>query len=267
MTFKEWMESVALKGDYKGNIFQRLVAARYMLAPTLDPESLPAFRDLASKISRQKEFLDSKYEMRPTSDDPYPSMRAMTKDIERQKSMGSKRPIIPTYAEPPAMDGKDSGGHPVYDNEENTTQRYVHDIIAHYFGQHGFSARGEYAAYNRHLKTLCNPEQVKSGKCLAAKAMFTEVVAQTSCYYVYGGFSDQKAVILYDFDHANVGLLASASPLNRFFEVTGKVIRLKEGFDWDAFKKFDGSLADELERQWKGSRLTRLEPISPAEMS
>ena len=268
MNFKEWLdiqEAMALKGDYKGGIFQRLVAARYMLAPTLDPSAEPAFQDLAKKISRQKEFLDSKYQMKPTQDDPYHSMKAMTKDIEKQKASGVRRPVIPTYAEPPAMDGDLSGGHPIYNNDDNVTQRYVHDVIAHYFGQHKFSARGEYGAYNRHLKTLCNRDQVKAGQCLAAKAIFTEVVAQTSCYYVYGDFVDQKAVILDDFDHANIGALASNSPLNQFFVVEGKVMKKRENFNWREFQAFDMSLARELTHQSHGRPLTHLEPISPME--
>lgn len=214
MKFINWMllhEALALKGDYEGSIFQRLVAAVYKLAPTSEPDAIPAFKDLAKKIYRQSQFLASKYEMKPSQEDLYPSMKAMTQDIQRQLQRGTKKPVLHVYAEPPAMDDKENKGHPVFSNEENVIQRGVHDLIAHYFGQHPFSARGEYAAYNRHLKTLCNPKQVKSGNCLAAQAMFSEVVAQTSYYYVYQSYADQKAVILHDFDHANVGKLNPAS--------------------------------------------------------
>ena len=98
-------------------------------------------------------------------------------------------------------------GHPVYSNDQNVMIRGVHDAIAHLGGGHPFSARGEYGAYNRHLKTLCNVQDARAGRCLAAAALFTEIVGQTSYYYVYGQFAPQKAVFLPDFDHYNVGLL------------------------------------------------------------
>jgi hypothetical protein len=262
MKFAEWLkinETMALKGDYKGSIFQRLVAAKYKLAPTQDQAATPAFQDLARKIDRQSQFLSSKYEMKPTQDDPYHSMKAMTQDIQKQKAMGVRKPVIPVYAEPPKMDGEQQSGHPVFSNQDNVKQRGVHDIIAHYFGQHPFSARGEYGAYNRHLKTLCNTEQAKSGNCLAAKAMFTEVVAQTSYYYIYGTFADQKAVILDDFDHARVGLLSPSSPLNAFFFVQDKVMSLRPDFSWDKFAVNFGDLAMELVRQEQQNK--KLSPI------
>jgi hypothetical protein len=170
-----------------------------------------------------------------------------------------KKPVIPVYAEPPQLDGQKGGGHPYFSNDDNVTQRGVHDIIAHYAGQHPFSARGEYGAYNRHLKTLCNPAQVKAGQCLAAKAMFTEVVAQTSYYYIYGGFSDQKMILMDDFDYANVGLLAPTSPLNAFFMVEGKTMAIRPDFSWDRFATEHSDLAMELLRQEEKNK--KLEPI------
>lgn len=267
MRFKEWLdlqETLALKGSYKGGIFQRLVAAKYMLAPVAEWEAIPAFEELARKIQRQSDFLASKYQMEPTDDDPYASMKQMTQGIRAQQTAG-KKPVVKVYAEPPQMLGKKKAGHPVFSNEEIVTQRYVHDVIAHYFGQHPFSARGEYSAYNRHLKTLCNSDQVRSGKCLAAKAMFTEVVAQTSCYYVYGQYVDQKAIILHDFDHYLVGQLAPESPLNRYFVVESKQLMLRPNFNWEEFAANESELATELLRQNDFPSKARLEPIAPQE--
>jgi hypothetical protein len=250
LSFSKWLnETLALKGNYKGNLFQRLVAAQYILAPTFDEDAEAAFQDLKNKITRQGEFLSSKFQMQPSQNDPYPSTKAMTRDIAAQRNAGIKKPVIPVYAEPPAMGGQEKAGHPIFSNDDNVTQRGVHDIMAHYYGQHPFSARGEYAAYNRHLKTLCNPVQVKAGECLAAKAMFTEVVAQTSYYYVYGTYADQKAVILYDFDFANVGRLASTSPLNKYFFVENKDLQKRPSFNWQQFYSDFPQLARELRRQ------------------
>lgn len=254
-------EKLALKGSYKGSIFQRLVAAKYVLAPTSEPRAMEAFRELAKKIARQSDFLASKYNLTTTTGDPFSSSKQLTRHIRKQQAAGVRRPDVPVFAEPPEMDDDPHGGHPALTNTQNITQRGVHDVIAHFFGQHPFSARGEYGAYNRHLKTLCNPAQVKSGKCLAAKAMFSEVVAQTSYFYVYGKYAPQKAIILDDFDHARVGQLSRRSPLNRWFTVEAKVFKVQPGFSWSAFSRAEPSLARELSRQQQGSPRTPLEPI------
>ena len=263
MLFRNWFnfqEKVALKGDYKGSIFQRLVAGMYVLAPSISEDAEPAFADLKKKIARQDEFLRSKFNFKPTTDDPYPSTKVMTQDIENQKRAGLK-PTIPVYAEPPAM--QQGQGHPLLSNDDNVKQRGVHDVIAHYYGQHPFSARGEYAAYNRHLKTLCNNQQLKAGNCLAAKAMFSEVVAQTSYYYVYKQYAEQKAVILHDFDHLNIGFLAPDSKLNRYFYVEGKSLLKRPDFNWKALCIDYPRLSQELLRQSQGN--PSLQPIAPQE--
>src|SRR5262249_48312013 len=50
--FRSWLanETLALAGNYKGGVFQRLVAASYKLAPVSDPAALPAFQELARKM-------------------------------------------------------------------------------------------------------------------------------------------------------------------------------------------------------------------------
>ena len=265
LNFSKWLsESLALKGNYKGGLFQRLVAARYMLAPTIEQDAVPAFEDLKKKISRQSDFLSSKFNLVPSQNDAYSSMKAMSNDIDKQKRMGIK-PNVPVYAEPPAMDGEEKGGHPVFSNDDNVMQRGVHDVIAHYYGQHPFSARGEYGAYNRHLKTLCNSEQLKANNCLAAKAMFTEVVGQISCYYVYGNYVDQKAVILKDFDFSNVGKLASSSPLNKYFTLINKELLKRPEFNWNSFSKEFPELSRELLRQQEVNK--KLMPVETAAYS
>jgi hypothetical protein len=251
--FKEWMnlqEKLALAGNYKGNLFQRLVAGMYMISPSMDSSAVPAFQDLEKKMGRQHEFLQSRFKFTNTHDDPYASMKDMTQQINRQKAAGVRHPEFKVLADAPGPEGSETQkGHPLYNNDTNVIQRGVHDAIAHYAGKHPFSARGEYGAYNRHLKTLCNIDQVGAGKCLAAKALFTEVVAQTSCFYVYGAFVEQKVVILNDFDHANVGLLAPSSRLNNYFVVQNKQMITRPDFDWQRFSSEFPKLAGELQRQ------------------
>lgn len=250
--FKEWLtnETLALAGNFKGDVFQRLVAAMYKLAPVSDPAARPAFEELARKMGRQNDFLRHDYRFVPSSGDHYASLKQLRRSIDAQRQAGKRRADMYVYSEPPCPEGDASQrGHPVFSNDENVTIRGVHDAIAHLGGNHPFSARGEYGAYNRHLKTLCNVQDAKAGRCLAAGALFTEIVGQTSYYYVYGQFASQKAVFLPDFDHFNVGLLDPASRLNGFFMLQSKNLVCRTDFDPEVFSREFPALAQELARQ------------------
>jgi len=228
-------EKIALRGSYTQGVYQRLVAASYKLAPKQEPEAMPLFKLLADKVLKQEKMLKSKFRFAPQLDDPYPSMKAMTKHIKDQQAAGLK-PEVRVLGAPP------EGGHPAVDNDTNVSFRGVHDVIAHFYGQHAFSGRGEYSAYNRHLKTL--PPKV-------APILFTEIVGQTSFYKVYGTYTEQKAVILRDFNPFSVGELAATSPLNHYFVLDNKVLRPRNGFKWAVFSQDFPALATELRRQPK----------------
>ncbi len=253
MNFAEWFdlqETLALAGNYKGSLFQRLVAATYRIAPTMMPEAIPGYKDLMEKMNRQNQFMQSKFTFNPTSGDPYRSMKHLKSSIDKQRAAGIKKPVMNVYAEPPGPEGQPADqGHPVMPNDVNVMVRGVHDAIAHLAGNHPFTARGEYGAYNRHLKTLCNRDQAKGGNCPAAQVLFSEIVGQTSHFYVYGDYPAQKAIIMKDFDHYNVGLLAPSSPLNRHFVVKNKQMVPRMDFNWDNFAKEFPELARELRNQ------------------
>ena len=258
LAFKRWLfhETLALAGNYKGGVFQRLVAASYKLAPVSDPAVLPAFQELARKMSRQSDFLRHDYNFIPSSGDHYASLKQLRRSIDAQRQTGKRRADMYVYAEPPGPDGDASQtGHPVFSNDTNVMVRGVHDAIAHLGGNHPFSARGEYGAYNRHLKTLCNVQDARAGRCLAAAALFTEIVGQTSYFYVYGEYAPQKAVFLPDFDHYNVGLLAPSSRLNAFFEVQGKDLICRPDFAPEVFAREFPALSQELARQVGGPKV------------
>lgn len=251
-------ERLALKGDYKGTIWQRLVAAYYMIMPTHTKAHDPAWEELGKKFTRQREFLSREFDMAPTQDDPYASMKELTNSINKQKDEGGKASVR-VYAEPPAKaedDDSENVGHPVWNNDMNVIVRWVHDIIAHYYGQHKFSARGEYGAFNRHTKTL-------GPNTKASEALFTEVVAQTSCYYVYGNFVEQKVHLMTDhFDHQNVGALNPSSPLNKYFVLENKELVKKPDFNTEEFVNEFPELAKELKYQEElGKNLAPLQPI------
>ena len=257
LDFKDWLtnETLALAGNYKGGVFQRLVAASYKLAPISDPAARPAFEELARKMSRQNDFLRHDYRFVPSSGDHYASLRQLRRSIDVQRQAGKRRADMFVYAEPPGPEGNPGQqGHPVYSNDQNVMIRGVHDAIAHLGGNHPFSARGEYGAYNRHLKTLCNVQDARGGKCMAAGALFTEIVGQTSFYYVYGQFAPQKAVFLPDFDYFNVGLLASNSRLNGFFVVQSKNLVCCPDFDPAIFAREFPALSQELAQQVGGPK-------------
>ena len=256
--FKNWLldETLALAGNYKGGVFQRLVAASYKLAPVSDPAARPGFEELARKMARQNDFLRHDYRFIPSSGDHYSSLKQLRRSIDAQRVSGKRRADMFVYAEPPGPEGNASQqGHPVFSNDQNVMIRGVHDAIAHLGGNHPFSARGEYGAYNRHLKTLCNIQVARSGKCLAAAALFTEIVGQTSYFYIYGQFAPQKAVFLPAFDYYNVGLLAPASRLNAFFWVRGKDLVCRPDFDPEVFAQEFPALSGELSRQVGGPKV------------
>ena len=263
MGFKEWLanETLALAGSFKGGVFMRLVAASYKLAPISDPAARPAFEELARKMARQNDFLKHDYRFIPSSGDHYASLKQLRRSIDAQRQAGQRRADMHVFAEPPGPEGDAAQqGHPVYSNNQNVMIRGVHDAIAHLGGNHPFSARGEYGAYNRHLKTLCNVQDAKGGRCLAAAALFTEIVGQTSYYYVYGQFAAQKAVFLSDFDYYNVGLLAPNSRLNVFFVAQNKLIVCRPDFDPQVFAREFSALSEELSKQVGGSK-AKLAPI------
>jgi hypothetical protein len=64
MKFAQWLkidETLALKGDYKGSIFQRLVAAKYKLASGEEAKSLVSqLKDLTKEKKRLEDILNPK---------------------------------------------------------------------------------------------------------------------------------------------------------------------------------------------------------------
>ena len=136
----------------------------YKLAPVSDPAALPAFQELARKMSRQNDFLRHDFNFIPSSGDHYASLKQLRRSIDAQRQAGKRRADMYVYAEPPGPEGNAAQqGHPVFSNDQNVMIRGVHDAIAHLGGNHPFSARGEYGAYNRHLKTLCNVQDARAG--------------------------------------------------------------------------------------------------------
>ena len=155
------------------------------------------------------------------------------------------------YAEPPGPEGDAiQQGHPVFSNDQNVMIRGVHDAIAHLGGDHPFSARGASTGLTTDTsRRSATSRMPRLGGAWRLRALFTEIVGQTSFYYVYGQFAPQKAVILPDFDHYNVGLLATTSRLNGFFVLQNKNLVCRPDFDTEVFAREFPALSQELGRQ------------------
>jgi len=257
MNFKLFLEKMSISGSPDGTIYQRLVSASYMIMPKVTEEGKKASEELAEKIQNQYNQLSKKYDF-VRSDDTvnadYQDTEDIAQDINRQRQQGVVSPKVKVFDQ--------EHNHPVLSPDSNYKLRAVHDMIAHYpkikagpkqnFGYSFKTSRGEYCAYNRHLKTIC-----PDASCLAGKILFTEIIAQTSCYFIYGGFVDQKAVILHDFDHANIGRLSESSGLNRFFifDQNYKKLIKRNNFNESEFENYDRNLYNELKRQGKVSKI------------
>ena len=108
--FKDWLtnETLALAGNYKGGVFQRLVAAMYKLAPVSDPAALLAFEELAGKMSRQNDFLRHDFRFVPSSGDHYSSLKQLRRSMDAQRQAGKRQADMFVYAEPPGPEGNAS---------------------------------------------------------------------------------------------------------------------------------------------------------------
>jgi len=248
MEFSNWLikEELSLKGSFKGSWFQRLVAAMYVLAPEAEPEALKLYHQkdgLTDKIAKQFKQLQSRFTHQLSKDDPFQSSKELIKHIDTQKEQGKRKPSVPAYdAELGPNETPGKKGHPAWTKEEDSKFGWVHDLLTHYQKKLAFDARGEARAYLTHIKTL--PPKL-------APIMFTEVIAQTSYYYIYGDFPKQKATILNDFDFFNVGKLNPSSKLNKFFEYKNKELKPKYKFNINELSIVHPNLPTVLKEQEK----------------
>jgi|APGre2960657404_1045060.scaffolds.fasta_scaffold03438_6 hypothetical protein len=245
--FKYWLniqEGLALKGGFKGSWFQRLVAAMYVLAPESEQEAVQLYiapNGLTNAINHQFNQLQTKYTHHLSKSDPFKSSKELAKHIDDQKKAGIKKPSVPSYdAELGPNITQDQKGHPVWNKDQDQKFGWVHDLLTHYAGKLPFDARGEAKAYLKHLKTL--PPHL-------APILFTEIIAQTSYYYIYGDFPKQKVTILKDFDHINVGKLNPQSKLNQFFEFKNKELIPKKNIKLEELKSVNPLLPTILKNQ------------------
>ena len=168
--------------------YSELVAEAYKSAPSYDPAVEPLYEKLGLWLEGMFGRMSSKIDIKFVPEHPYTSAKQMRQSVNEKGIMY----VSTSDAE-----------HPVWKGKQgliwNTMFRAWHDWEGHIAKKKGFRLQGEIAAYNAHAKTVpraCIP------------ILFTEVVGQICCFYQSGKKNcEQKAMIMPEFDHINVGAL------------------------------------------------------------
>ena len=171
--------------------YSQLVAEAYRTASAYDSAVEPLYVELGKWKEGTFGRISTKTDIRFTEEHPYTSAKEMRQRVNDEGVMY----VSTSDAE-----------HPVWTGKQgliwNTMFRAWHDWEGHIAKGRGFKLQGEIAAYNAHTKTVpraCIP------------ILFTEVVGQICCFYQSGKKNcEQKAMIMPEFDHINVGSLTSA---------------------------------------------------------
>tara|TARA_R110001583_G_scaffold2175_3_gene15934 strand:- start:878 stop:1501 length:624 start_codon:yes stop_codon:yes gene_type:complete len=188
--FENWRgflnEKLVLKPGPNGwDLYAQLVADAYMAAPKFEQRAVPSFEAMVPFVEKMFNQIQSRVDVEFVDYHPYESAQQLRDEVN---TTGKMR--IATI----------DADHEIFDEITNAKFRAIHDYMSHIqaIGSRGteFTLRGEYAAYNAHLKTL---------PPAAAPALFTEVVGQVSVYNVLGDFGEQKICLLDGFDYFNIG--------------------------------------------------------------
>ncbi|TXH18760.1 MAG: hypothetical protein E6R03_01650 [Hyphomicrobiaceae bacterium] len=176
-------ERLTLPGQFKGYV--ELVAHAYKAAPKDDGSFRAAFPELKKHIEKLFDRVQGHVRV------VFSENGGVNGDYEDAADMSDKvRRTGVLYIDSSHND------HPMFDKLTNLKFRAVHDYLAHIGGDHAFDARGEIAAYNRHVKLA--PPSTKP-------ILFTEVVGQASYYLTFGSFGPQKTSTLFGFDYDHLG--------------------------------------------------------------
>jgi len=177
------------------DLYSKLVAEAYLAAPKFESRAVRHFQAMIPFVQKMFKQIQSKVDVQFVNYHAYNSVEELRSDVFNNGVMK----IATVDAE-----------HDVFDPQTNAKFRAVHDYMSHVqaIGSRGteFSMRGEFASYNAHLKTLPRA---------AAPALFTEIIGQTSMYWVHGGFADQKICLLDGFDYYNVGVVEGYDIINK----------------------------------------------------
>ena len=160
---------------------QEDLARRYEAAPAFDNNAVPAYRSMAEETKRQFDQLTAPKSrggegvaVTVAKQDPYSGPAELFKDISERHHMG----VLAT---------SETGGHPVFSNDENDMFRAVHDYYGHHQTQRGFDRHGEESAYQAHAQ-MYSPQ--------AQQALATETRGQNAVLVRRGAFPEQKVALI-----------------------------------------------------------------------
>tara|TARA_R100000315_G_C5235456_1_gene147240 strand:+ start:1218 stop:1841 length:624 start_codon:yes stop_codon:yes gene_type:complete len=200
LLFENWRvflnEKMMLKPGPNGwDLYAKLVADAYVSAPKFEQRAVPSFEAMIPFVEKMFQRIQSRVDIEFVDHHPYQNAQELRDAVNTT----GKMKIATIDAE-----------HEIFDTITNAKFRAIHDYMSHVqaIGSRGteFSMRGEFASYNGHLKTLPRA---------AAPALFTEIIGQTSMYWVHGGFADQKICLLDGFDYYNVGVVEGYDIINK----------------------------------------------------
>lgn len=165
----------------------RAVGQAYGRMAAFDEGALPAYHAMRDETLRQFDHMTAPrskgglgIDVEVTKHDPYGSKGPDSIYREfRDDVMHRNRMQVLSTAE--------TGGHPVFSDEENDKFRAVHDVYGHLGAGRGIDRHGEEAAYQKHSR-MFSP--------LARQAMATETRGQNSAFVLHGDFQEQKVGIL-----------------------------------------------------------------------
>ena len=200
MLFENWRgflnEKLMLKPGPNGwDLYAQLVADAYMAAPKFEQRAVSSFEAMVPFVEKMFNQIQSRVDVEFVDYHPYESAQELRDEVN---TTGKMR--IATI----------DADHEIFDEITNAKFRAIHDYMSHIqaIGSRGteFTLRGEYAAYNTHLKTL---------PPAAAPALFTEVIGQVSTYNMLGDFAEQKICLLDGFDYFNIGVVDGYDIVNK----------------------------------------------------
>ncbi len=177
--------------DYRQSLMTmpaaRQIGQAYNRMPEFDSGALPAYHAMREETLRQFDHMTSPrkrgglgLDVQVTKQDPYGSqgVNSVVREFRDDVVNRNQMKVLAT---------SETGGHPVFSDEENDKFRAVHDVYGHLGSGRGVDFDGEEAAYQKHSR-MFSP--------LARGAMATETRGQNSALRLAGSFQDQKVGML-----------------------------------------------------------------------
>ena len=166
----------------------RAMGTEYMRMPDFDKRAVPAYHQMAEEVGRQFDHLTNPVSkggmglnVEVTRHDPY-------------GQGGNYDQIFPEFKNDVVNNNRmqvlhsaETGGHPLFTDDQNNMFRAVHDYFGHLGSGRGIDMHGEDAAYQKHA-AMFSP--------LARQALATETRGQNGALQLTGEFQNQKIGLL-----------------------------------------------------------------------